>query len=157
MAVPLVRVSEVDRLRLVLPVPESAVPQIHVGLPIKIRVATLGREFHYDMLAAVVPHGLILPVLPGTRHLTIGGAVAADVHGKNQRRDGSMALFSSGSLPPRWLLLRPPRLKLRRAMVLFRPMERGSATFGRICHECLAAMFTVCNLDKHEELQVGIL
>ncbi len=42
-----------------------------------------------DMLAAVVPHGLILPVLPGTRHLTIGGAVAADVHGKNQRRDGS--------------------------------------------------------------------
>jgi decaprenylphospho-beta-D-ribofuranose 2-oxidase len=46
------------------------------------------------LLAAVVPHGFILPVLPGTRHLTIGGAVAADVHGKNQRRDGSISAWT---------------------------------------------------------------
>jgi len=46
-----------------------------------------------ELLAAVVPHGLILPVLPGTRHVTVGGAVAADVHGKNQRRDGSIAAW----------------------------------------------------------------
>ncbi|HEY1640632.1 MAG TPA: FAD-binding oxidoreductase [Streptosporangiaceae bacterium] len=44
-----------------------------------------------ELLSAVVPYGLLLPVLPGTRHLTLGGAIAADVHGKNQRRDGSIA------------------------------------------------------------------
>jgi len=43
-----------------------------------------------DLLTRIVPEGLLLPVLPGTRHLTVGGAVAADVHGKNQRRDGSL-------------------------------------------------------------------
>jgi len=46
-----------------------------------------------EVLAKAVPHGLMLPVLPGTRHLTMGGAVAADVHGKNQRADGSMAAW----------------------------------------------------------------
>jgi decaprenylphospho-beta-D-ribofuranose 2-oxidase len=43
-----------------------------------------------DLLTRLVPEGLLLPVLPGTRHLTVGGAVAADVHGKNQRSDGSL-------------------------------------------------------------------
>jgi decaprenylphospho-beta-D-ribofuranose 2-oxidase len=42
------------------------------------------------LLTRLVPEGLLLPVLPGTRHLTVGGAVAADVHGKNQRSDGSL-------------------------------------------------------------------
>ncbi len=43
-----------------------------------------------DLLAWIVPEGLLLPVLPATRHLTVGGAVAADVHGKNQRVNGSL-------------------------------------------------------------------
>jgi decaprenylphospho-beta-D-ribofuranose 2-oxidase len=42
-----------------------------------------------EVLRATVPHGWFLPVTPGTRMITVGGAVAADVHGKNHPRAGS--------------------------------------------------------------------
>ena len=44
-AMPVVRISENSRLRLIVPVPESAVPSIRLGEPIEVRVPTLKRSF----------------------------------------------------------------------------------------------------------------
>lgn len=42
------------------------------------------------ILDLIVPHGWFLPVTPGTSHVTLGGCVAADVHGKNHHHVGSI-------------------------------------------------------------------
>ena len=42
-----------------------------------------------DILGVFVPRGWFLPVVPGTKFVTVGGMIAADVHGKNHHIDGS--------------------------------------------------------------------
>jgi decaprenylphospho-beta-D-ribofuranose 2-oxidase len=44
-----------------------------------------------ELMDLFVPRGFLPPVLPGTRHVTLGGAFACNVHGKNHWREGDFA------------------------------------------------------------------
>ena len=47
-----------------------------------------------DIAEAMLPRGWFLPVVPGTRYVTLGGAIANDVHGKNHHVNGTFGRFA---------------------------------------------------------------
>ncbi|MBQ6644763.1 MAG: FAD-binding oxidoreductase [Saccharopolyspora sp.] len=66
---PLDRIHDID--------PDSALVDVDAGVSLD------------QLMKAALPYGLWVPVLPGTRQVTIGGAIANDIHGKNHHSAGS--------------------------------------------------------------------
>ena len=51
-----------------------------------------------EILQFIIPKGWFLPVVPGTRNVTIGGAIANDIHGKNHHKDGTFGNHAKHSI-----------------------------------------------------------
>ena len=67
----------------------TALDRIH-SVDVESAVADVDAGCSLDkLLRAVVPHGLWVPVLPGTRQVTVGGAIGADIHGGNHHTQGT--------------------------------------------------------------------
>jgi len=46
-----------------------------------------------DIIDVITPKGWFLHVVPGTKYITLGGAIASDIHGKNHHKDGCFSNF----------------------------------------------------------------
>ncbi|MDX1871432.1 FAD-binding oxidoreductase [Mycolicibacterium sp. 120266] len=67
----------------------TALHRIH-SLSAETAVADVDAGVSLDQLMkAALPFGLWVPVLPGTRQVTVGGAIGSDIHGKNHHSAGS--------------------------------------------------------------------
>ncbi len=109
------------------------------------------------LLEELAAHGLTLPVVPGTRHLTVGGAIAADVHGKNHPVAGSFArqLLSFELLTP---AAGAQEVSRESDAELFAATTGGMGLTGAITAATLRAVplrepFAIADIDRADSIE----
>jgi RND family efflux transporter MFP subunit len=123
----LVRLTQDDPLRLVIFVPESAVPSVRVGVPVRVRVPALGRDWQgvvARIAGALDPATRTMRVevnVPNpTRELAPGEYAEADI--LLERREGALAVplqaVLSPDRDPAVLVVGPGNMVERREVVL---------------------------------------
>ena len=109
-----------------------------------------------DLMATFLPKGFLVPVSPGTGYVTLGGAVANDVHGKNHHKVGSIGNHIA------WLdLLVPDGRSLRVSEAsdadLFRATLGGIGLTGIVTAICLRMMAVGSNALTVRRRRIGNL
>ncbi len=110
-SMPLVRLSENTLLRIIVPVPESAVPTVHVGQGVEVRVPTLNRSFSGSVTRFATKLSLSTRTMdteidvPNANLVMVPG-MYAEVRLNLERRQGALAIpvtavdLSDGSASP---------------------------------------------------------
>lgn len=109
-----------------------------------------------EILKLIVPRGWFLPVTPGTKFVTVGGAIANDIHGKNHHRAGTF-----GCHVARFELLRSSGERLVCSPTehadLFRATIGGLGLTGLVTWAEFSLKRIACPLIKRESIRFDTL
>lgn len=105
-----------------------------------------------QLLDVIVPRGWFLPVSPGTRLISLGGALASNIHGKNHHRRGGIVDFveSLTALTENG----PVECSRHQESELFRATVGGYGMTGVITQATLRLMRIETSLIEHRLIKV---
>ena len=111
-----------------------------------------------ELLGGLVPAGWMVPVVPGTQHVSVGGAIAGDIHGKNH---GSAGTFGTHVAEIGLLSAAGEELSLAPGDPLFAATLGGMGLTGvilwaRIRMRAVSSPFLAVDTDRVDDLDAAL-